>query len=101
MPRRYRGHDLIWWLAEIGLDRTPVEKRATDATLPLITGAYGGHTIDFRAFAHQGITLLGQLQSGADELWSLPTIWIRASATGMLPTMLSSTWWTHMWSTRK
>ncbi len=64
MPRRYRGHDLIWWLAEIGLDRTPVEKRATDATLPLITGAYGGHTIDFRAFAHQGITLLGQLQSG-------------------------------------
>ena len=64
MPRRYRGHDLIWWLAEIGLDRTPVEKRATDATLPLITGAYGGHTIDFRAFAHQGITLLAQFQSG-------------------------------------
>lgn len=64
MPRRYRGHDLTWWLAEMGLDRTPVEKRGTDATLPLITGAYGGHTIDFRAFAAQGITLLGRLQSG-------------------------------------
>jgi putative flavoprotein involved in K+ transport len=63
MPRRYRGRDLIWWLAEMGLDRTPVEKRGPDATLPLITGAYGGHTIDFRDFAKQGITLLGRLQS--------------------------------------
>ena len=64
MPRRYRGRDLIWWLAEMGLDQTPVEKRGADATLPLITGAYGGHTIDFRAFAEQGITLLGRLRSG-------------------------------------
>src|SRR5262249_51149137 len=64
MPRRYRGHDLIWWLGEMGLDRTPVEKRGPDATLPLITGAYGGHTIDFRAFAKLGITLLVWLISG-------------------------------------
>jgi putative flavoprotein involved in K+ transport len=64
MPRRYRGHDLMWWLAEMGIDRTPVEKRGADATLPLITGAYGGHTIDFRNFAEQGITLLGRLRSG-------------------------------------
>src|SRR5262245_42684295 len=64
MPRRYRGHDLIWWLGEMGLDRTPVEKRGPNATLPLITGAYGGHTIDFRAFAKPGITLLGRLISG-------------------------------------
>jgi putative flavoprotein involved in K+ transport len=63
MPRRYRGRDLIWWLYEMGLDRTPVEKRGADTTLPLITGAYGGHTIDFRAFAAQGVTLLGRLQS--------------------------------------
>jgi putative flavoprotein involved in K+ transport len=63
MPRRYRGQDLIWWLREMGLDRTPVEKRGLDATLPLITGAYGGHTIDFRAFAEQGVILLGRLKS--------------------------------------
>jgi putative flavoprotein involved in K+ transport len=68
MPRRYRGRDLIWWLAEMGLDQTPVEKRGTDAILPLITGAYGGHTIDFRAFAQQGITLLGRLQSGRGQI---------------------------------
>src|SRR5215475_6811826 len=63
MPRRYRGHDLIWWLRVMGLDRTPVEKRGLDATLPLITGAYGGHTIDFRAFAEHGIILLGRLKA--------------------------------------
>lgn len=61
MPRRYRGHDLIWWLAEMKLDQTPVEKRGPDRALPLITGAYGGHTIDFRQFATQGITLLGRV----------------------------------------
>jgi putative flavoprotein involved in K+ transport len=47
----------------MGLDQTPVEERGPDATLPLITGAYGGHTIDFREFAAQGITLLGRLQA--------------------------------------
>jgi putative flavoprotein involved in K+ transport len=63
MPRRYRGRDLIWWLSALGLDRTPVEKRGPDRTLPLITGAYGGHTIDFREFATQGVTLLGRVQA--------------------------------------
>jgi putative flavoprotein involved in K+ transport len=68
MPRRYRGRDLIWWLAEMGLDRTPVEKRGGDATLPLITGAYGGHTVDLRQFAEQGIALLGRLCSGRGRI---------------------------------
>jgi len=61
MPRRYRGRDLIWWLSSLGLDQTPTEKRGPDRSLPLITGAYGGHTIDFRAFAEQGMTLLGRV----------------------------------------
>lgn len=61
MPRRYRGRDLIWWIATLGLDQTPVAKRGPDKALPLITGAYGGHTIDFRDFAARGITLIGRL----------------------------------------
>ena len=40
MPRRYRGHDLIWWLTEQGLDQMPVQSRGPDKALPLITGAY-------------------------------------------------------------
>src|SRR6516165_6567138 len=66
MPRRYRGHDLIWWLNTMGLDQTPVAERGPDATLPLITGAYGGHTIDFREFAAEGMILVGRLQSIRD-----------------------------------
>jgi putative flavoprotein involved in K+ transport len=61
MPRKYRGRDLMWWLSELGLDQTPTERRGPDKTLPLITGAYGGHTIDFRDFAKRGITLLGRV----------------------------------------
>ena len=57
LPRRYRGRDLTGWLTAMGLDRTPVEKRGPDKTLPLITGAYGGHTIDFRDFAAQGAVM--------------------------------------------
>ena len=63
MPRRYRGRDLIWWLRALGLDQTPVEQRGPERALPLITGAYGGHTIDFREFAKQGMTLLGRVKS--------------------------------------
>ena len=63
MPRRYRGRDLIWWLSEMGLDRTPTENRGPDRILPLITGAYGGHTIDLRDFAQRGIRLLGRILS--------------------------------------
>ena len=46
----------------MGLDQTPVEKRGPVQALPLITGAYGGHTIDFREFAARGITLLGRIE---------------------------------------
>jgi putative flavoprotein involved in K+ transport len=66
MPRRYRGRDLIWWLSELGLDQTPVEKRGPDRALPLITGASGGHTIDFREFVAQGVTLLGHVTAARE-----------------------------------
>jgi putative flavoprotein involved in K+ transport len=67
LPRRYRGRDVIWWLSAMGLDETPTEKRGKDATLPLITGAYGGHTIDLRDFAAQGIALVGRLEAARGD----------------------------------
>ncbi|HMF21906.1 MAG TPA: NAD(P)/FAD-dependent oxidoreductase [Pseudolabrys sp.] len=67
MPRRYRGRDLIWWLSALKLDQTPVEKRGPDRSLPLITGAYGGHTLDFRQLAAQGVRLLGHLRAAHDD----------------------------------
>ena len=39
--------------------------RGPGASIPSITGAYGGHTIDFRRFAADGITLLGRDRGGA------------------------------------
>jgi putative flavoprotein involved in K+ transport len=66
LPRRYRGRDLIWWLGAMGIDRTPVEARGPSRLLPLITGAYGGHTIDFREFAADGVTLLGRIAAARD-----------------------------------
>jgi putative flavoprotein involved in K+ transport len=63
LPRRYRGRDLIWWLSAMGIDQTPVEARGPSRLLPVITGAYGGHTIDFRRFATDGVTLLGRLEA--------------------------------------
>lgn len=63
LPRRYRGRDLIWWLIAMGLDQTPTEMRGPDRSLPLITGAFGGNTIDFRQFASLGVTLLGRMEA--------------------------------------
>src|SRR6266700_1614114 len=69
LPRRYRGRDLIWWLREMGLDQTPVEARDPARLLPVISGAYGGHTIDFRRFAADGITLLGRIQAAGNGIF--------------------------------
>jgi putative flavoprotein involved in K+ transport len=66
LPRRYRGRDLIWWLGAMGIDQTPVEARGPSRLLPLITGAYGGHTIDFRRFVSEGVTLLGRVKAARD-----------------------------------
>jgi putative flavoprotein involved in K+ transport len=67
MPRRYRGRDLIWWLSALRLDLATFEKRGPDRLLPLITGAHGGHTIDFRQLAAQGVRLLGHLRAAHDD----------------------------------
>ena len=66
MPRRYRGRDLIWWLSDMGLLQRPAEERGPHRSLPLISGAFGGNTIDFRQFAALGIRLLGRAQAARD-----------------------------------
>ena len=64
MPRRYRGQDIFWWLGLIGrLDQT-VDDRAPSrrGPNPLVTGAGGGHDIDLRRYAAEGMVLLGHLR---------------------------------------
>lgn len=57
-PRVYRQRDNVWWLGVLGgwdsvkTDTGPLKGLA-------VSGAHGGHSIDFRRLAQQGITLLG------------------------------------------
>ena len=68
LPRRYRGHDLIWWFEQLGIfDRRP-EDRGPLRVYPAISGAYGGHTIDYRRFAADGITLLGRVTAAHNRV---------------------------------
>jgi putative flavoprotein involved in K+ transport len=82
LPRRYRGRDLIWWLRELGIDQTTVAERGPSRLLPVISGAYGGHTIDFRRFAADGVTLLGRVTAAQDGVLDLAADLAESLASG-------------------
>lgn len=59
-PRSYRQRDFCWWLGVLGLwDASATEPGKEHVTIA-VSGARGGHTVDFRQLAQQGITLVGQ-----------------------------------------
>lgn len=59
-PRRYRGKDFVWWLGKLGKWDMKTPDPGTEHVTIAVSGAYGGHTMDFRRLAAQGITLLGR-----------------------------------------
>ncbi len=65
-PRAYRNRDYVWWLGVFGewdaATPTPGREHVTIA----VSGAGGGHTIDFRRLALDGITLVGRTQAFRD-----------------------------------
>lgn len=68
IPRRYRGHDVFWWRRELG----HLDQRAEDTAReqrqppPLVTGIGGGHDVDIRRYAKDGMTLLGHVREVRD-----------------------------------
>jgi len=62
-PRRYRGHDFVWWLGVLGKWDIATPDPETAHITIAVSGARGGETVDFRKFAAQGITLLGMSDS--------------------------------------
>ena len=65
--RRYRGRDVTAWLDDMGYydipyDQHPDRDQVRDKTNHYVTGRDGGHDIDLRAFARQGMRLYGTLR---------------------------------------
>ncbi|WP_136476032.1 NAD(P)/FAD-dependent oxidoreductase [Pseudomonas sp. DG56-2] len=58
-PRAYRNRDFCWWLGVLGLwDAEGVQPGKEHVTIA-VSGARGGHTVDFRRLAQQGMILVG------------------------------------------
>lgn len=62
-PRAYRGRDNVWWLGVLNKwDMSAPPEGAEHVTIA-VSGANGGHTVDFRSLAAEGITLVGRTMS--------------------------------------
>jgi len=67
VPRRYRGHDITWWLNKISPNRRV--KLPNSGRLPAnphLSGKDGGHTLNLHQFANDGVVLLGHLTGAQD-----------------------------------
>jgi putative flavoprotein involved in K+ transport len=65
-PRRYRGRDNVWWLGVLGLWDIPAPKPGTEHVTIAVSGAHGGHTMDFRRLGGEGVILTGRTDSFAN-----------------------------------
>jgi putative flavoprotein involved in K+ transport len=62
-PRSYRGRDFVWWLGVLGKWDAETPAAGREHVTIAVSGAHGGHTVDFRRLAEQGVTLVGRTQS--------------------------------------
>jgi putative flavoprotein involved in K+ transport len=58
-PRAYRNRDFCWWLGVLGLWDTETMKPGREHVTIAVSGARGGHTVDFRRLAQAGMILVG------------------------------------------
>ena len=65
-PRSYRARDFCWWLGVLGKwDAATVDPDMAHVTIA-VSGAQGGHTVDFRRLAAGGMTLVGMTRNFDD-----------------------------------
>ena len=62
-PRSYRGRDFCWWLGVLGKWDAVAPPLGAEHVTIAVSGARGGHTVDFRALAASGITLVGRARA--------------------------------------
>lgn len=65
-PRGYRGRDFCWWLGVLGKWDAATREAGKEHVTIAVSGAHGGHTIDFRRLAAQGMILVGRTDSCTD-----------------------------------
>jgi len=65
-PRAYRNRDFCWWLGVLGEWDAQAMKPGAEHVTIAVSGAQGGHTVDFRDLASQGIVLVGMTKSFKD-----------------------------------
>lgn len=65
-PRSYRGRDNVWWLGVLGKWEAATPGPGTEHVTICVSGARGGHTVDFRQLAEQGMTLVGRTEAYKD-----------------------------------
>ena len=58
-PRRYRGRDFCWWLGVLGKWDASAPPQGAEHVTIAVSGVGGGETVDFRALAARGVTLVG------------------------------------------
>lgn len=59
-PRSYRGRDFVWWLGVLGKWNADTPAAGAEHVTIAVSGADGGKTIEFRALANLGMTLVGR-----------------------------------------
>jgi putative flavoprotein involved in K+ transport len=64
VPRSYRGKDFIWWYLALGDADTTVDQRQAAQPARLFTGVRGGHDLNLRHLAADGVVLLGRVLGG-------------------------------------
>ncbi|MGZ4272337.1 MAG: FAD-dependent oxidoreductase, partial [Solirubrobacteraceae bacterium] len=62
-PRRYRGRDFVWWLGVLGKWDADAPPQGAKHVTIAVSGAFGGHTVDFRDLAARGMILVGSTAS--------------------------------------
>jgi len=73
VSRFYRGRDIVDWLADMDfydltVDKHPLRDGARDKTNHYVTGRNGGHDLDLRQFALEGVGLHGTLETIRDDV---------------------------------
>ncbi|HUS96060.1 MAG TPA: NAD(P)-binding domain-containing protein, partial [Hyphomicrobiaceae bacterium] len=71
LPRRYRGRDILDWDVATGYMTMPIEQHPKGKAVRFIahahlTGRDGGHTIDLRRLALDGVQLCGKVIGGRE-----------------------------------